>query len=104
MVQVEWGVSTPNSANLAIGTADQALTKVAQQRANLGAYQNRLEMTAKGLMIGHENMVASESRIRDTDMAEASVQYTRDSILMQANIAALAQANLVNQGVLQLLN
>ncbi len=96
-------ISTPDAANVAIGTADQALTKISKQRADLGAYQNRLEMAAKGLMIGHENMIASESRIRDTNMAEASVQYTRDQILMQANISALAQANMSTQGVLQLL-
>lgn len=97
-------ISTPDKANVAIGTADLALNKISKQRADLGAYQNRLEMAAKGLMIGHENITASESRIRDTNMAEASVQYARDQILMQANISALAQANMSTQGVLQLLN
>ncbi len=97
-------ISTPNSANVAIGKADEALTKISKQRADLGAYQNRLEITARGLMIGYENTVDAESRIRDTDMAEASVQYARDQILMQANISALAQANASTQGVLQLLN
>ncbi len=96
-------ISTPDMANSAIGTTDSALTMISKQRADLGAYQNRLEMAAKGLMIGHENIMAAESRIRDTNMAEASVDYARDQILMQANISALAQANMTTQGVLQLL-
>ncbi len=96
-------ISTPDMANSAIGTTDQALTMISKQRADLGAYQNRLEMASKGLMIGHENIMDAESRIRDTNMAEASVQYARDQILMQANISALAQANMSTQGVLQLL-
>ena len=96
-------ISSVDKANTTIGLVDEALTKVSKQRANLGAYQNRLELTAKGLMIAHENTVASESRIRDTDMAESSVQLAKDSILQQSNLAMLAQANTMGQGVLRLI-
>jgi flagellin len=96
-------VSTANKANSVIGMVDEALLKVLKQRSDLGAYQNRLELTAQGLMIGHENLKAAESRIRDTNVAEASVQLAKDQILNQANIAMLAQANQLSQGALQLL-
>jgi flagellin len=96
-------VSTPDQANRAIGTLDEALKIVNKQRADLGAYQNRLEFTAKGLAIGAENMQASESRIRDADMAEEMVQFTKNSILLQSATAMLAQANLKPQTILQLL-
>ena len=96
-------ISSVDKANTTIGLVDEALTKVSKQRANLGAYQNRLELTAKGLMIAHENTVASESRIRDTDMAESSVQLAKDSILQQSNLAMLAQANTMGQGILRLI-
>ena len=96
-------ISSVDKANTTIGLVDEALTKVSKQRSNLGAYQNRLELTAKGLMIAHENTVASESRIRDTDMAESSVQLAKDSILQQSNLAMLAQANAMGQGVLRLI-
>lgn len=95
-------ISAVDKANTAIGLIDEALTKVSKQRANLGAYQNRLELTAQGLMIAYENTAASESRIRDTDMAEASVKFAKDSILQQTNLAMLAQANTMTQGVLRL--
>ena len=96
-------ISSVDKANTTIGLVDEALTKVSKQRSNLGAYQNRLELTAKGLMIAHENTVASESRIRDTDMAESSVQLAKDSILQQSNLAMLAQANAMGQGILRLI-
>ena len=96
-------LSSPNKANTVIGMVDEALLKVLKQRADLGAYQNRLEMTAQGLMVGFENMQASESRIRDTDMAEASVKLAKDQILNQANLSMLAQANQLPQGALRLL-
>jgi flagellin len=96
-------VSTPDQANRAIGVLDEALKHVNKQRADLGAYQNRLEFTAKGLAIGAENMQASESRIRDVDMAEEMVQFTKNSILLQSATAMLAHANLKSQSVLQLL-
>ena len=96
-------VSTPDLANRAIGMLDEALKVVNKQRADLGAYQNRLEFTAKGLAIGAENMQASESRIRDADMAYEMVEFTKNSILLQSATAMLAQANLKPQTVLQLL-
>lgn len=96
-------ISSVDKANTTIGLVDEALTKVSKQRSNLGAYQNRLELTAKGLMIAYENTIASESRIRDTDMAESSVQLAKDSILQQSNMAMLAQANAMGQGILRLI-
>jgi flagellin len=96
-------MSTPDLANLSIGVLDNALKAVNKQRADLGAYQNRLEFTAKGLAIGAENMQASESRIRDADMAYEMVEFTKNSILLQSATAMLAQANLKPQTVLQLL-
>lgn len=96
-------ISTPDVANQAIGLVDQALTKVSKQRADLGAYQNRFEMAAKGVAVAAENMTAAESQIRDTDMAAQMVEYVKNQILTQAGSAMLAQANLKNQSVLQLL-
>ena len=95
-------VSSPEKSNRVIGTVDQALTQVSRQRADLGAYQTRLEFTTKGLMSGYENMQASESRIRDTDIAEQMVEFTKNQILVQSATAMLAQANLQPQSVLQL--
>ena len=96
-------ISTPDAANVAIGTVDAALKLVNKQRVDLGAYQNRLEFTSKGLGIAAENTQASESRIRDTDMASAMVDYTKNSILAQSGTAMLAQANSQSQNVLALL-
>ncbi len=96
-------LSAPDDANRAIGTVDQALKQVSKQRADLGAYQNRLEYTMKGLAVGAENLQAAESRIRDTDMAKEMVDYTKNQILSQAGTAMLAQANQSTQGVLSLL-
>ena len=96
-------LETPDNANQAIGTLDEALKKINKQRADLGAYQNRLEMTVKGLDIGAENLQASESRIRDTDMAEEMVDFTKNQVLSQAGTAMLAQANQSSQNVLSLL-
>jgi flagellin len=100
---VVMSLSTPEQANRNIGVLDDALKKINKQRADLGAYQNRLEMAIKGLDVGAENMQASESRIRDLDMAKESVEFTKDQILTQASTAMLAQANMRTQGVLQLL-
>lgn len=96
-------LETPDSANRAIGTLDAALQVINKQRADLGAYQNRLEFTIDGLNIAAENTQAAESRIRDTDMALATVDYTKNQILSQAGVAMLAQANTNNQQVLTLL-
>lgn len=96
-------LSTAELSNSAIGDLDAALTQINKQRADLGAYYNRLEHTAKGLMNAYENVQASESRIRDADMAETSVSFTKNQILVQSGTAMLAQANIRPQTVLQLL-
>jgi flagellin len=96
-------IASPEEANQAIGSIDSALMQISKQRADLGAYQNRFEMAAQGVAIAAENLQASESRIRDADMASEIVSYTRDQILSQAGTAMLAQANTRTQSVLQLL-
>jgi len=96
-------LSTPEKANAAIAVLDQALQKVSKQRADLGAYQNRLEYASKGLMNAYENTQAAESRIRDVDMAEEMVSFVKNQILMRTGTAMLAQANLKPQSILQLL-
>ncbi|MCR5047229.1 MAG: flagellin [Treponema sp.] len=96
-------IATPDSANMAIGTVDAALTTVSKQRADLGAYQNRFEMASNGVQVAAENLQAAESRIRDTDMASEMVEYTKNQILTQSGTAMLAQANSQSQNVLGLL-
>jgi flagellin len=96
-------LSSPDRANMAIGLLDEALKIVNKQRADLGAYQNRLEYAMKGLAVGAENMQASESRIRDADMAEEMVRFVTHQILVQSSTAMLAQANTKPQTVLTLL-
>jgi flagellin len=96
-------ISTPDRANQAIGMVDAAMKLVSKQRADLGAYQNRFEMAAKGVAIAAENMQAAESLIRDVDMASEIVQFMKNQILVQTGTAMLAQANLKPQSVLQLL-
>jgi flagellin len=96
-------LSTPDDANRSIMILDAALQKVTKQRADLGAYQNRLEYTIRGQDIAAENLQASESRIRDADMAREMVDYTKNQILNQSGTAMLAQANTRPQSVLQLL-
>jgi flagellin len=96
-------ISTPDQANQAIGLVDTAMQVVSKQRADLGAYQNRFEMAAEGVAIAAENMQAAESLIRDTNMASETVQFVKNSILVQSGTAMLAQANLKPQSVLQLL-
>ncbi|HLF40482.1 MAG TPA: flagellin [Acidimicrobiia bacterium] len=92
-----------NSASSAITALDSAVGTVSTNRANLGAVQNRLEHTIANLSVAAENLSASESRIRDTDMAQEMVSFTRSQILTQAGTAMLAQANQAPQQVLQLL-
>lgn len=96
-------LSTPEKANQSIGTLDMALKKVNKQRADLGAYQTRLEFATKGILGAAENMQAAESRIRDTDMAAQMVEYSKNNILIQSTTSMLAQANQKGQAVLQLL-
>jgi flagellin len=98
-----FSLETPEEANKGIGTLDAALRIVNKQRADLGAYQNRLQHAIVGLDIGEENLQAAESRVRDTDMAAQMVQYMRDQILTQSGTAMLAQANQRTASVLQLL-
>lgn len=96
-------ISTPDEANMTIATLDEALKNVNKQRADLGAYQNRMEMAQKGINVAAENTQAAESRIRDTEMAFAIVEYSKQQILSQASVAMLAQANSQSQSVLALL-
>ncbi len=97
-------VSTSAGAEAAIATLDGAITTVSTQRSQLGAVQNRLEHTIANLGVAQENLAASESRIRDVDMAAEMVSFTRNQIMIQAGTAMLAQANAVPQTVLQLLS
>ncbi len=97
-------ISSVAQANSTVGVIDAALERLMKQRADFGAYYNRLESAAKGLMSAYENVMASESRIRDADMAEEMVNMTTKQILVQSGTAMLAQANMKPEGVLQLLN
>lgn len=96
-------VSTQEAASAAITTLNTAINDVSAERANLGSIQNRLDHTINNLSTTAENMTASESRIRDVDMAKEMMEYTKLGILQQASQAMLAQANQAPQGVLQLL-
>ena len=96
-------ISTPENANASIAQLDNALTKVSKQRADLGAYQSRMEQALVGVMSAYENTQASESRIRDTDMAEEMVDYVKNQILVRTSVAMLAQANMKSAAVLDLL-
>lgn len=97
-------VTSVDGANSAIGVIDAALLIVSKQRADLGGYQNRLQMAVKSQMIGAENIQASEAQIRDMDMAAGSMDLARDNILMQTGTAMLAQANMKTQAVMRLLS
>ena len=99
----ETGVMTEDAATAAIDTIAEAIAKVSEQRSSLGAIQNRLEHTIANLDNVAENTTAAESRIRDTDMAEEMVEYSKNNILAQAGQSMLAQANTSTQGVLSLL-
>jgi flagellin len=90
-------------ADTAISSLDAAIKTVSTTRADLGAIQNRFDHTINNLNVAVENLTASESRIRDADMAQEMVQFTRNQILSQAGTAMLAQANQASQGVLSLL-
>jgi flagellin len=96
-------VTTEQGINDALTAIDNAIATVSSQRALLGAVQNRLEHTINNLGTTQENLVASESRIRDVDMAKEMMEFTKNSILSQASQAMLAQANAQPQSVLQLL-
>ncbi|HAS75030.1 MAG TPA: flagellin, partial [Clostridiales bacterium UBA8960] len=96
-------ISSQTGGAAAITTVNNALESVSAQRSALGAVQNRLEHTIKNLDTSSENLQASESRIRDVDMAKEMMEFTKNNILTQAAQAMLAQANQAPQGVLQLL-
>jgi flagellin len=85
--------ATKEGAQEALGKLDQASLKVNEQRANLGAIQNRLQSTVSNLGIQDENLSAANSRIRDTDVAMATAELTKNNVLLQANTSTLAQAN-----------
>ena len=99
----ELSISGQSKANAAISTIDIALGKVSAERSKLGAYQNRLEHTINNLSASEENLTAANSRIEDIDMAKEMMEFTKSQILSQAGTAMLAQANMMPQGVLQLL-
>lgn len=96
-------IGSPDEANQTLSTIDEALKNVNKQRADLGAYQNRMEMAQKGIDIAAENTQAAESRIRDTDMASEMVEYTKNQILFQVSTAMISQANSQSSNVLALL-
>ncbi len=96
-------ISTQQGASDAVKRIKDAINYVSSARGDLGALQNRLEHTINNLSVTAENMTAAESRIRDVDMAEEMMAYTKNNILVQASQAMLAQANQIPQGVLQLL-
>ena len=96
-------VSTQATAVSAISTIDNAIKSVTTLRSSLGAYQNRLEFTINTLAIQEENSAASESAIRDADIASETIQFTRNQILVRAGTSVLAQANLVPQTALTLI-
>jgi flagellin len=97
-------IATPDAANMSIASLDNAMKSVNRQRADLGAYQNRFEIAAKGIAVAAENLQAAESRIRDSDMASEMVEYTKNQILTQSGTAMLVQANSQSQNVLRLLS
>ena len=96
-------ISTQAGAKAAVGKIKSAINSVSSTRGDLGAIQNRLEHTINNLSVTAENMTAAESRIRDVDMANEMMAYTKNNILVQSSQAMLAQANQLPQGVLQLL-
>jgi flagellin len=98
-----FNATAASGASAAISAIDLAIKTVSSTRADLGAIQNRFDHTINNLNVAVENLTASESRIRDADMAQEMVQFTRNQILSQAGTAMLAQANQASQGVLSLL-
>ena len=96
-------IGSRDEANQSLSIIDEALKNVNKQRADLGAYQNRMEMAQKGIDIAAENTQAAESRIRDTDMASEMVEYTKNQILSQVSTAMISQANSQSSNVLALL-
>jgi flagellin len=96
-------MTTVKGASAALGKINKAIDLVSAERSKMGAFQNRLEFAINNLRSTHSNLTASESRIRDADIALEMIEFTRNQIISQSGTAMLAQANLVPQGVLQLL-
>ena len=97
------GVDTLANAQTALTNVNAAITKLSEDRATIGAYQARLSHTADQLSVTRENLMAATSRIKDVDMAEESTEYAKQNILVQSGTAMLAQANVLPQSVLRLL-
>lgn len=98
-------INSPDEANQTVSVIDEALRNVNKQRADLGAYQNRMEMAQKGINVVAENTQAAESRIRDTDYASTTVEYVKNQILQQTATAMLSQSSHTNRdAVLRLLS
>ncbi len=97
-------VRTLDGANEALRIVDEALTQVSKTRSIMGAATNRFEATIANLSVAHENLTASESRIRDADIAAETSDFTRNQVMLQAGVSVLAQANFQNQGFLALLS
>lgn len=97
-------IDTADNANTSLGSIDGAVNSVSTQRAKIGALQNRMGHTVKSLAVAAENLQAAESRIRDADMAQQIISFTRDKILTETSTIMLVQANLLSQNVLKLLN
>lgn len=95
--------TSKDGAREALVSLDEAQTNINGMRANLGALQNRLQSTTSNLSIAEENLSAANSRIRDTDVAEASAEMTRNNILLQAGVSTLSQANVKSQMALKLI-
>ena len=96
-------LSDPESANMALATVDEALKTVNKNRADIGASMNRMEMAQKGINIASENIAASESRIRDADMAKTITEHVKNQILQQSSVSLLSKAHTNSQNVLELL-
>jgi len=103
IVKSKLDLTSTDGANKAISTLDSALEQVNAERTRLGAYQNRLEMAMRGISVAHENLQASESRIRDADMAKEMIDFVKLNILSQSSVSMLAQANLRPQLILRVL-
>lgn len=97
-------LTTVGEANELLGTIDSAIDMLNRQRADLGAYFNRIEVTVNALQVSYENMASAESKIRDADIAEELLEFTKNQILLQSSTAMLTQANSSSKLVLQLLD
>ncbi|HPN82540.1 MAG TPA: flagellin, partial [Spirochaetota bacterium] len=96
-------ITTAQAANNSLGSIDGAVNAVSKQRANVGAWQNRMEHVVNALSVAEENLTAAESRIRDTDMAREIIEFSRNEILTHTGTAMLVQANIQSKTVLKLL-